>query len=324
MKLLRNEAKHRSPRPRRKRLAAVATLPTMMTLGNLLCGFGAIYCAILSVQADGADLSRLTFRSALLERMMPTYLAVGAYLVFASLVFDALDGRLARLTRRTSDFGGQLDSLADMVSFGVAPAALVLCLAMPLLREQSDAIMGGKLYWRMAWVAAAVYVACAAMRLARFNVENVHDESAHLSFRGLPAPGAGATLAALIVLHEEVIRVEMQWASRWLVLAVPVAAFVLGLVMVSSLRYVHLVNVYLRGRRPISHLVALVIVVTLVWVVPQLVVAVVIVGYAVSAPIAALWRRLTGQARPKAASGHPAAPSDQAAADLDAPADRIA
>ncbi|HUW84023.1 MAG TPA: CDP-alcohol phosphatidyltransferase family protein [Phycisphaerae bacterium] len=320
MKLLRDEAKHHPRKPRRKRLTAVATLPTMMTLGNLLCGFGAIYCAILAVQADGADLSRLTFRSALFERMMPTYLAVGAYLVFAALIFDALDGRLARLTRRTSDFGGQLDSLADMVSFGAAPAALVLCLVMPLLREQADAIMGGKLYWRMAWVAAAVYVACTAIRLARFNVENIHDESAHMSFRGLPAPGAGVTLAALIVLHEEVIRVEMQWASRWLMLALPVAAFVLGLVMVSSLRYVHLVNVYLRGRRPISHLVALLIVVTLAWVAPQLVLAVLICGYALSAPTVALWRRLTSQA----ASGHPATPSDQAAADLDAPADRIA
>ncbi len=324
MKLLRDEAKHHPGKSRRKRLAAVATLPTMMTLGNLLCGFGAIYCAILSVQADGADLSRLTFRSPLLERMMPTYLAVGAYLIFAALVFDALDGRLARLTRRTSDFGGQLDSLADMVSFGAAPAALVLCLAMPLLREQSDAILGGKLYWRMAWVAAAIYVACAAIRLARFNVENVHDESAHMSFRGLPSPGAGVALAALIVLHEEVIRVEMQWASRWLVLALPVAAFVLGLVMVGNLRYVHLVNVYLRGRRPISHLVALLIVATLAWVVPQLVLAVLIVGYALSAPVVALWRRLTGRAVPKATHQHPAAPSDQAAADLDAPADRIA
>jgi CDP-diacylglycerol--serine O-phosphatidyltransferase len=298
LKLLRKLPVERERRRRRvRRLVAVATLPSLVTLGNLLCGFGAIYCAMLSVHADAEDLARLTLRSELLERMLPSYLAIGAYLIFGAMICDALDGRLARLTRRTSDFGGQLDSLADVVSFGVAPAVLAVCLVMPALRGEFGGVVDGKVFGRVAWFAAAVYVACGALRLARFNVENVHDESAHMRFLGLPAPGAAGALASLIVLHEEVIRVSLGWASQWLVGAMPVASLVLAVLMVSRVRYVHFINVYLRGRRPISHLVGIVIVVTVAWIYPQLMLAGLMCGYAMSGVVAWAWRRGPGRRR---------------------------
>ena len=116
----------------------------------------------------GAPAGPAALRTGLLSRMMPTYVAVGAYLLLAAMILDGLDGRLARLTRKTSDFGAQLDSLADVVSFGVAPAVLVLCLVMPALGGHWQWPAGEKLLSRVAWVAVAVYVACAALRLARF------------------------------------------------------------------------------------------------------------------------------------------------------------
>ncbi len=104
-------------------------------------------------------------------------------------------------------------------------------------------------------------------------------------------------MGSLVLLHEEVIRVEAQWASGWLVAVMSVAAFGLGLLMVSPLRYVHPVNVYLRGRRPISHLVAMVFVLTLVFIYPQLVLAGLVWIYVLSGPVVAGWRRLAGRRR---------------------------
>ena len=113
-------ASHRASR----RLRAVGLLPSVVTLLNLSSGFAAIYCCLLSIErAQG------TFRGL-------TYLTLAGYLVLLAMVFDALDGRLARLTRRTSDFGGQLDSLADVVSFGVAPAMMVIGLMMPVVHAE--------------------------------------------------------------------------------------------------------------------------------------------------------------------------------------------
>src|SRR5438874_9724784 len=102
-----NEAQRH--RRRERRLKAVAVLPSLMTLGNLMCGFAAIYACLLSADWKGADLGRATFNSPGMERMFPTYLAIGAYMLFVAMFFDVLDGRLARLTRKTSDFGAQLD-----------------------------------------------------------------------------------------------------------------------------------------------------------------------------------------------------------------------
>lgn len=310
MRLLQSlPADRQASRRRERRLRRVATLPSLVTLGNLICGFAAIYCGLLSVQANGTDLSRLTLRSPLLERMAPTYLAIGGYLIFAAMICDAIDGRLARATRKTSDFGGQLDSLADVISFGAAPAVLMICLVMPALPGQPDTAVGGRIVWRISWVAAAGFVLCTALRLARFNVENVHDESAHLRFRGLPAPGAAGALASLVILHEDVIRTQIQWASRWLVMILPIAAIGLAVLMVSRLRYVHFVNMYLRGRRPISHLVTILLVLAIAWIYPQLVLALLVWGYALSGPAARLWPRLIGLPR-----GAPSAPTEQAPA----------
>jgi len=280
-------------RLKRKRLSRIALLPTLLTLGNLLCGFAAVHFAAKHL----ADAAVVTSGHARLEQWLPTNLAIAAYLVFAAMAFDALDGAVARLTRRTSDFGGQLDSLADVVSFGVAPAMLLVAIiSKALAGEQVVTPISDQLSGRAVWIIAAIYVSCAALRLARFNVENVHDVSAHLSFKGLPSPGAGGALAALVILHEDVLQ-RSRWiwlptdlASQLLLWSLPAVTLGLALLMVSRVRYVHAVNRYLRGRRSWGYVVRAMFVVGAFVVYPQLVLAGLLVAYGFSGPVAAVWR----------------------------------
>ena len=113
--------------------------------------------------------------------------------IFLGLILDGLDGRIARMTRSESELGEQLDSMADMVTFGVAPAFICVQLAgigTPFFG------MSDTLYDRLGLVIAGIYVACAGLRLARFNIDPGDDD--HRSFKGLPSPGAGGTVASLV------------------------------------------------------------------------------------------------------------------------------
>jgi CDP-diacylglycerol--serine O-phosphatidyltransferase len=293
MKLVgKTESRPHKLRLHERRLKAVAVLPTMATLGNLVCGLGAIYMCMLSYGAAGADLATKTLNSTRMESWFPTYAAIGCYLIFLASVFDGLDGRLARLARKTSEFGAQLDSLADIVSFGVAPALLAMTVARPTLpiAALSEA---ARVWWRIEWVLLAAYVCCAGLRLARFNVENEEDESAHQKFRGLPSPGAAAALISVVLVHEEIIRVTpLNFASGWVGAALPFLACALGLLMVSRLKYFHLVNSLLRGRRPFWQIVLMGFSLLIGGVIfPQPTIAALALAYAASGPLMRIFRR---------------------------------
>jgi CDP-diacylglycerol--serine O-phosphatidyltransferase len=243
----------------------VALLPSAATLGNLICGVLAIMCCLLAIRAAYFDGGPKTTNTHLLA-WFPTYIAVGAYLIVLAMIFDALDGRLARIARHTTEFGAQLDSIADVVSFGAAPVLLLLTLLLPL----AVAADGGepdvsKLEWRLGLLGALVYVSCAAIRLARYNAENIEEEAAQPRFRGLPAPGAAAAMVALLVLHEDLVFEQAAWFGvDWAALVrhcLGVVAFLLGMLMVSRLDYVHVFNQYVRREHPPIHLVGLVVLV---------------------------------------------------------------
>ena len=295
-----------------RRLRYVQTLPTLCTLGNLICGFGAIHLCLRAMWLAGnpsAPLEIIERHSELMERLLPTHIVMAAYLVFLAMVFDALDGRVARLTRHTTDFGAQLDSLADMVSFGAAPALLVITLLTRQIHGPDPLVVApisGNLLGRVAWCMAAIYVACAAMRLARFNVETEPDEESHLSFRGLPSPGAAAALACLVILHDHVyfydrtggakaIAQQGGWLAVAIVWSLPVLALLIGLLMVSRFRYVHMVNRYLRGRLSFAGMVKLFFLVALGVAYPEIALPVLVVGYALSGPVVAIYQRRRGK-----------------------------
>src|ERR1043166_6029673 len=104
------EKQKRWAKRRERVLKTVAVLPSLATLGNLVCGLGAIYMCLLSMAAKGSDLPASTLGSTRIESFFPTFLAIAAYLIVGSMAFDGIDGRLARFTRKTSEFGAQLDS----------------------------------------------------------------------------------------------------------------------------------------------------------------------------------------------------------------------
>jgi len=262
----------------------IAVLPTMFTLANLLCGFGSIFFASRMMSAEAP----LPFGW--------SPLTMAAAFVFLGLAMDGLDGRVAVLTDSVSDLGAQLDSMADMVTFGVAPAFMVVQLIgvrAPFVSELQphDAIF----FERLAVVVACIYVACVALRLARFNIESAtSSEGSHSLFKGLPSPGAAGTVASLILLHQSFLVHYPQ--DHLLVRAAAVAmvfiSLLTALAMVSRFRYVHLMNRYVRGRAPFGTVAKAVIIILLfvVWLQPTLAAGFVI--YSLSAPVIWAYRRI--------------------------------
>lgn len=211
-------------RPRRK-LVTIQLLPSLITAGNLIMGVLAVAYLIDAGAVPGDEAEALWVRA--------------AWLIFFGMFLDTLDGRIARMTGTTSDFGAQLDSLADVVTFGVAPALL----AKSLLGEAFPAFGN-----RFVFSLCLVYVLGAALRLARYNVESERMKSAgsmHVTrvFRGLPSPAAAGVIAALVLLRNEyAVHEPAEWG---VLLCTPV----LGMLMVGRMPYTHLMNRYFDARR---------------------------------------------------------------------------
>lgn len=209
----------------------INVLPSLATLGNLLCGFGSIIYASSAVSPVEMD--------AHFER--------AALLIFLAMVFDGLDGALARAAKATSDFGAELDSLCDVVSFGVAPAVLVhrittrVMMEYPAFHLPSEAI----------WMFSALFAVGAALRLARFNVETSPEPEAHDHFKGLPSPAAAGLIAGIVV-------VDRCFHANYVVMFLPLASIIGGAMMVSSIRYVHVLNRIFQGQKPFRYMVKLV------------------------------------------------------------------
>lgn len=282
------EHKRRRFRRRRRKayIRSIYSLPSLATLGNAVCGFGAIWVAALIPLTAGNDQWTQFFAR---ERF-----TVAAYLIFLAMIFDALDGRLARFARHTTDFGGQLDSLADVISFGAAPAFLAMQLCRTELLEMPVFMS------RLIWAIGALYMSCAAIRLARFNVSNEHGEQHHFSFLGLPSPGAGGTVAAFVLMHQELLDSSHRFAwlatlADLLVWLAPVVVLLTGLLMVSNIRYPHLVNRYLRGKRSLGRVLAVLVIFLLIVVAHEVVLAVGTLAYALYGLVNWLYFR----ARPK-------------------------
>ena len=194
-----------------------------------------------------------------------------AVAIFVAMVLDGVDGRVARMTNTQSAFGAEYDSLADMVSFGVAPALVAFTWMLQDLGQ-------------FGWIAAFVYVAGAALRLARFNVQ-IGDVDKKW-FIGLPSPSAAAIVAAVIwVLHD----FEFEWMAAKVLVALVIAA--VGLLMVSNVRYYSFKDIDLKSRVPFMVLLALVLVIAIIAMEPPLILLAMFLGYGASGPMRAAFRR---------------------------------
>ena len=210
---------------KKKPSKGIYVLPNLFTTAGLFAGFYAIMQARLG-HYEAACLA-----------------------IYVAMIMDTIDGRLARLTNTMSDFGSEYDSLADMVSFGVAPAMVMY--------EFAFSGLG-----RIGWLVAFIYIACAAIRLARFNVSNA-DEKRY--FIGVPSPGAAAMIASVIwvCIDYEISPVNVSYGLLAL-------TFVVGLSMVSNIKYRSFKDVDVKDKMPFIGLIILVLIIAIIQLDPPL------------------------------------------------------
>ena len=227
------------------RVRSIYLLPNLFTIGAMFAGFYAIIAAIKG-----------RYESA-------------AIAIFIAMVMDALDGRIARLLHAQSEFGVQLDSLSDMLSFGVAPALVMYSYSLVIIGKSG-------------WIAAFIYTACTGLRLARFNVQVQKSDKRY--FQGLPTPSAAGLVASIIW----VINV-FNIAGESIALPLSVVAILLGLLKVSTIRYRSFKDFHLQDKVPFVVILGIVLILALIAFDPPDVLLVLFSIYVISGPIGMLW-----------------------------------
>ena len=280
-----------------KPIRAVAVLPTLFTLGNLICGFFAIVVLSrierpVSDEVRPAASIKLSVKDLpesareLIDSDDPTHnLMLSGALILLAMLFDAIDGQVARITRATSDFGAQLDSLCDLVSFGLAPAILLVKMCPQFSYWHRDAI----------WCIAAAFACCAALRLARFNVESDSDDD-HTMFAGLPTPAAAAAIGSFAILsyslrneNAVVINNHFQLYDLWMQRLVPFFAVIISVLMVSRLPYPHPLTQFVRGQRSFAQLIAILFSLMVILIVWNYAIPLLCVAFVCWPPVKYLW-----------------------------------
>ena len=224
----------------------IYVLPNLFTTANLFCGF---YSAIASMKG---------------------MYEIAAVAILIAVVLDSLDGRIARMTHTTSRFGGEYDSLCDLVTFGVAPSLLVYNWSLLA-------------YGKWGWLAAFLFCVCGALRLARFNVQiGVIDSRV---FNGLPIPGAAAVLATGVLLFY-----YLGGEGRFSNLSVMIVVIAHSLFMVSSIKYYSFKDLNFFSRKPFMSFVLIVLILVIVIAEPQIMMFTFAFGYSLSGPVWAVYR----------------------------------
>lgn len=225
-------------------------LPNLFTTGNLLCGFLSVIASINGQYVQAALAILLAF------------------------LLDCLDGKVARMTNSASAFGVEYDSLADLLSFGLAPGLLLYSWTL-------------RPYGPFGWIAAFVFVICGALRLARFNVQAATVQRS--LFIGLPIPAAAGVIASAVLLSQQLYG-DLESVEPGQPLPIVLAIYALALLMISNVKYRSFKHLRLRRRRPIHVFVALGLAVLMITAKPALALFLVFFGYALSGPIGALMR----------------------------------
>ncbi len=259
------------------KLRSGAFLPNLITTGNGICGFAAIV-KLMKIEVVAAADGTLSFTN-------PEEFVMAAWLIVLGMVFDVFDGQVARFSNATSDLGAQLDSFCDLLTFGVAPALLVVRLNM----VYSD-------FWqKIVWFLCLAYFVGALLRLARFNVENDHAEDAHLAFKGLPTPAAAGCIASLVIfsgyltvsekrelvyLAEFLPEGALQSIGGDIPYILPVLALVLGWTMVSDrLKFDHVATQLFHRNQSFNLLAYLLFGGALAFILPEVILPLIFIGY---------------------------------------------
>jgi|TARA_B100000749_G_scaffold243958_1_gene205489 CDP-diacylglycerol--serine O-phosphatidyltransferase len=225
------------------RRKGIHILPSLFTTGNVFCGFYA-FVAVLNEQF---------------------YFA--AWAIVAGMIFDGLDGRIARLTKTTSAFGEQYDSLADIITFGMAPAFLAYSWVL-------------KPFGRLGWMAAFLFLLCATLRLARFNVTNPEIRSKH--FIGLPSPASAVVIASIVIAFEDL------FATRMNPFIMVMVVYALAFLMVSNIKYPAFKQFDFKKRVVFSRFLFVILFIYVLATIPRVALFILGITYAIIGPIGLL------------------------------------
>ena len=226
-----------------QRKKGIHILPSLFTTGNVFCGFYA-FVAVLNEQF---------------------YFA--AWAIVAGMIFDGLDGRIARLTKTTSAFGEQYDSLADIITFGMAPAFLAYSWVL-------------KPFGRLGWMAAFLFLLCAALRLARFNVTKPEIRSEH--FVGLPSPASAVVIASIVIAFEDL------FATRMNPFIMVMVVYALAFLMVSNIKYPAFKQFDFKKRVVFSRFLFVILFIYVLATIPRVALFILGITYAIIGPIGLL------------------------------------
>jgi CDP-diacylglycerol--serine O-phosphatidyltransferase len=232
--------KNENPLKKTHRKRGIYLLPNLLTTANLFCGF---YSTLASMKGD--------FETA-------------ATVIIYAMVLDSLDGRIARITNTMSKFGAQYDSLADLITFGVAPSVLAYTWSLSA-------------YGKWGWIASFLFVVCGALRLARFNIQIGIIESK--VFNGLPIPGAASLIATGVMLY-----FYLGQTGKFNNYVIMIATVALALLMVSNVKYYSFKDINFFSRKPFMSFVLIVIIMIFVFAEPEITLFTFSFGYSLSGP----------------------------------------
>jgi CDP-diacylglycerol---serine O-phosphatidyltransferase len=247
-------------------------LPAMLTSANLLCGYYAVVASLMGTPDDFNHAAK----------------AIGI-----AIIFDSLDGRIARMTGTNTEFGVQFDSLADVVSFGIAPAVLAFAwgvrsvtnLAPETLHQLS----------RFGWLCCLAFLICCAWRLARFNVQGMAPGGSKF-FVGMPTPAAAGVIASIVhAFHESGPLGDWRWAVAWLLLTV-----VLGVLMTSTIRFYSFKDLPWSKKQPGILILVLLILGAVIWLYSEVALLLIASTYAAAGVILHLVRFIRHRTPPRA------------------------
>jgi CDP-diacylglycerol--serine O-phosphatidyltransferase len=243
------ERRFKNPKLRR----GIFLIPSLFTVGNLLCGYYASIAALVGGREDFDHAAK----------------AIGL-----AILFDSLDGRIARLVGANTDFGVQFDSLADVVSFGIAPAILAYAWG---FRYGFGSVGQSHQLGEFAWIACLTFLICSAWRLARFNVKGM-EPGGNKNFVGMPTPAAAGVVAAIVHACHWVEPIsEKTWAIVWFALLI-----VLGGLMISTVRYYSFKDIPWTRKQPSIGIVLLILLVAIIWKYSEFVLVVIAGTYALA------------------------------------------
>lgn len=239
----------------------VQVLPSLITIGNILCGFFAICISASFLRteqfSDPTNIDHVAYqflnifkkegiKDFFQQDKILLHISMG--LIFLGMVFDAFDGKVARMTNNVTEFGAELDSLADAITFGVAPAFLSVVM-LHVTNSDTDK-------FKVIYLIPSVFMICAVLRLARYNVER-HDETKDKGyFKGLPTPAGAAAIVSLIWLEVSYAPFSAE-IFKYVLLT---SCVIIGLLEVSNIKYLHLAQKILKEPKSIYFIALLIVV----------------------------------------------------------------